>query len=134
MKRSASEPGLTRRRITFFSSVIKDWNVNSAISHLAGGMKYKDGKLTVPSSGRYYIYAQIYYHNNGRVHVRVNNAVITMVTPPIGGGQMTGAMYAGAVYNLQAGDVITLDAARYPSSGAKVYMYSMHTYFGAFLL
>ena len=47
---------------------------------------------------------------------------------------MTGAMYAGAVYNLQAGDVITLDAARYPSSGAKVYMYSMHTYFGAFLL
>lgn len=97
-------------------------------------MKYKDGKLTVPSSGRYYIYAQIYYHNNGRVLVRVNNAVITMVTPPIGGGQMTGAMYAGAVYSLQAGDVITLDAARYPSSGAKVYMYSLHTYFRAFLL
>ena len=86
MKSLASEPGLTRRRITFFSSVIKDWNVNSPISHLAGGMKYKDGKLTVPSSGRYYIYAQIYYHNNGRVLVRVNNAVITMVTPPIGGG------------------------------------------------
>ena len=60
MKSLASEPGLTRRRITFSSSVIKDWNVNSPISHLAGGMKYKDGKLTVPSSGRYYIYAQIY--------------------------------------------------------------------------
>ena len=46
--------------LTFFFLVIKDWSVSAPFSHLAGGMKYQDGKLTVPTTGRYYIYLQIY--------------------------------------------------------------------------
>ena len=44
-------------------AVIKDWSVSAPNSHLAGGMTYHDGNLTVPAPGRYYIYAQIYYEN-----------------------------------------------------------------------
>ena len=125
---------LLRKMNTFTClSVIKDWSVSAPYSHLAGGMTYKDGKLTVPTTGRYYIYAQIYYHNRGRVHVRVNNKIVTMTQPPVKGTD-TGAKYAAGVFNLKAGDVITLDASRYPANGAKVYMWSFHSYFGAFLI
>ena len=31
--------------------VIKDWSVSAPYSHLAGGMKYHDQKLTVPIPG-----------------------------------------------------------------------------------
>ena len=48
--------------------VIKDWYVNNVNSHLLGGMAYKlTANWLCPPPGRYYIYAQIYYHNrNGR--------------------------------------------------------------------
>jgi len=113
--------------------VIKDWDVSNSYSHLAGGMTHKDGKLTVPTPGRYYIYAQIYYHNNGRVFVRVNNKVVTMMQPRVRGSDL-GTLYAGGVFNLNAGDVITLDTHSYPVSTIKIYMYASHTYFGAFLI
>ena len=38
-------------------------------SHLAGGMKYQDGKLTVPTTGRYFIYVQAYCRSKGRISV-----------------------------------------------------------------
>ena len=114
--------------------MITDWSVSAPYSYLAGGMKYQYGKLTVPTPGRYYIYAQIYYHNNGRVSVRVNNRSITMLQPRIAGQNDKGALYAGGVFNLKAGDVITLTVDPYPVNSAKIYMYSIHSYFGAFLI
>ena len=116
----------------YFFLVIKDWSLSAPHSQIAGGMKYQDGKLTVPISGRYYIYAQIYYLNNGRVHVRVNNKVITMTQPLVKPGNSQGTLYAGGVFNLKAGDAITLDAGPWPTSPVKVYLYSFHCYFGAF--
>ena len=117
----------------FCPLVIKDWSVSAPNSHLAGGMKYQDGKLTVPTSGRYYIYTQIYYYNNGRIHVRVNNKVVTMTQPPKSSAT-EGALYAGGVFNLKAGDVITLTGGSWPTSTSKVYLYTYHCYFGAFLI
>ena len=117
----------------YFFLVIKDWSLSAPYSHIAGGMKYQDGKLIVPISGRYYIYAQIYYHNNGRVHVRVNNKIIT-ITQPQKTGNSEGALYAGGVFNLKAGDAITLDAGAWPTSTVKVFLHSFHSYFGAFLI
>ena len=114
-------------------SVIKDWDVSNSYSHLAGGMTYKDGKLTVPTPGRYYIYAQIYYLNNGRVLIRVNSKVVTVMQPRVQGSDQ-GALYTGGVFNLKAGDVITLDTSPHPVSTIKIYMYAFHTYFGAFLI
>ena len=114
--------------------VIKDWSVSAPYSHLAGGMKYYNGKLTVPTPGRYYIYAQIFdYHNNGRVFVNVNSKAITMMQPPISVNHH-GSLYAGGVFYLKAGDEITLSISSYPNNVAKIYMATYHSYFGAFLI
>jgi len=109
--------------------VIKDWDVSNSHSHVAGGMTYQDGKLTVPTPGRYYIYALLYFHSTGRVYVRVNNKIITMIQP-LSNGKGEGPLEAGGVFKLNAGDVITLTA----DSTVKIYMWSYHTYFGAFLI
>jgi len=117
-------------------TVIKDWSVSAPYSHLAGGMKYHDGKLTVPTPGRYYIYAQMYYHNNGRTVIRVNNSIITMVQPSMNCKTWSdqGALYTGVLLNLTAGDVITLFVESWPSASPKFYMFSYHSFFGAFLI
>jgi len=115
--------------------VIKDWSASAPNSHLAGGMIYQEGRLTVPLPGRYYIYTQIYYLNNGRVHIRVNNNIVALTQPPVKGAVSdTGAVYVGGVFNLKGGDVIHLDTGSYPTSTIKIYMYSLHTYFGAYLI
>lgn len=109
-----------------FLLVIKDWSVSARHSHLAGGMTYHDGKLTVPTRGRYCIYTQLYYYSTGRVYVRVNNNPVTMIQPITGGG----AVYAGGVFDLKAGDIISLDAIQ----TITIYMASYHSYFGAYLI
>ena len=83
----------------------------------------------MPTPGRYYIYAQIYYHNNGRVLVRVNGKAVTMIQPR-SSGSGEGALYVAGVFNLKAGDVILLEA----NHTNKIFMYSVHSYFGAFLI
>ena len=113
-----------------FLPVIKDWSVSAPRSHLAGGMTYHDGKLTVPTPGRYFIYTQLYYQSTGRVYVRVNNHPVTMVQP-LSPGTGEGALYAGGVFNLTAGDVISLDT---PNSITLYMSSTFHCYFGAFLI
>ena len=116
------------RFITCFL-VIKDWSVSAPHSHLAGGMTYKDGKLTVSVSGRYYIYAQVYYHGTGRVTIHVNNKVVSMLHPTYP-GRGEGTLYTGGVFNLKAGDNITLSVGY----TIKIFMWTGHSYFGAFLV
>ncbi|KAJ7379786.1 hypothetical protein OS493_012532 [Desmophyllum pertusum] len=94
-KPSAHIEAVNKQAVTYqANNVIKDWNVNAPFSHLAGGMTYHDGKLTVPTPGRYYIYAQLYYRSNGRVYVEVNSNPITMIQPPTSGGAMAHCMQA----------------------------------------
>ena len=115
--------------------VIKDWSLSAPYSYLGCGMKYQDGKLTVPTPGRYYIYAQLYFHNNGRVVVRVNDKIVTILQPPVNDKNFHGTVYAGGVFNLNANDVITLTADTYPNpNGPKMFMASFHCYLGAFLI
>ena len=111
--------------------MIKDWSVTAPHSHIIGGMKYLDGKLTVPTTGRYNIYLQAYYHTTGRIHVNVNNKVVTMIQPPIPGKGDHGTLYGGGVFKLKAGDIITITAAH---NNCKIVMASYHTYFGAYLI
>ena len=111
--------------------MIKDWSGNAPNSHLAGGRKFHDGKLTAPTPGRYYIYTQLYYRSSaGRVYVRVNNRVITQIQPEhLGTGE--GSLHAGGVFYLKTGDVISL----YAQYSIAIYMSSVaHSYFGAFLI
>ena len=117
-------------QFSFYPIVIKDWSLTAPYSHLAGGMKYHDGKLTVPTTGRYYVYLQVFYHNNGRVYIRVNSKAVTMAQAPSPGKGDHSTAYAGGVFNLKSGDVITIISG----SNCKIYMSTIHTYFGAYLI
>lgn len=117
--------------------MIDDFSASAPNSRLSGGIAYSDahGKLTVPMTGRYYVYAQIYYHNPGRVLVVVGGNAVAYVQPPVK-TQDTGALYVGGVFNMNAGDDIVLKVDEYPPhvNNAKIIMWSRHSYFGAFLI
>ena len=117
-------------------AVIKDWTLSAPYSHLAGGMKYKDGKLTVPIPGRYYIYEQIYWRGYrgkpARISILVNNKIIAMAQPPMNSLRRDEfTISTGGVFHLKAGDVITV-AATYLAGIA--YMHTYHSFYGAFLI
>ena len=107
--------------------MIKDWSENARFSVLAGGMVYNDGALQVPVSGRYYIYTQLYFYNNGRAYLAVNNQHVTMIQA-FSNNEAT--LYAGGVFDLKAGDRISVVSA----NNLKLYMASIHSYFGAYLV
>ena len=128
---SGNHPELTSVFFHFHPIVIKDWSVSAPYSHLAGGMKYHDGKLTVPTTGRYYIYLQVYYHSVGRIYVYVNSKPVTMFQGPWPGKGDHGTAYSAGVFNLKSGDIITIASA---SANCRIFMYTYHTYFGAYLI
>ncbi|CAH3043282.1 unnamed protein product, partial [Pocillopora meandrina] len=135
-KPSAHLEGANKRDVTYqVNKVIKDWTLSAPYSHLAGGMKYRDGKLTVPISGRYYIYEQIYYRGHRgkpvRISLLVNNKVVAMVQPPQTLRKSSFTFSTGGVFYLKAGDVITVAAT---SNVGIAYMYTYHSFFGAFLI
>ena len=118
-----------RFQITFFYPlVIKDWSVTDPNSHLVGGMKYDNGILVVPITGRYNIYLQVYFRGNGRIYVNVNGKSVTMTQTPATNTEVS--LHAAGVFNLKAGDIITVTAA----VDCKLFMASIHTYFGAYLI
>ncbi|CAH3166048.1 unnamed protein product, partial [Porites lobata] len=107
------------------NQIIKDWSVSAPNSHLVGGMKYHDGKLIVPITGRYNIYLHTYFHSTyGRIYVDVNGKSVTMTQTP------GTTVHAAGFFSLKAGDIITVPAA----VNCKLYMAFIHTYFGAYLI
>lgn len=109
-------------------TVMKDWTLENAFSQQSGGMRYRNGQLCVPTTGPYYIYAQLYFHTKGRVEIRKNNKRVTMLQPAEGTGYLP--LYTGGVFLLRKGDVISLHS----NDDVVIYMSSAHTYFGAFLI
>jgi len=92
-------------------------------------MTYQDGKLTVSATGQYYVYAQLYFHNNGRVYIHVNDRTVTLIQPQVSQTDFRGIAYAGGFFQLNAGDVITLSPDSYPNAaGAKIWMDTRHSY------
>ena len=58
-----------------------------------------------------------------------------MIQPPVTAAKTDqGALYTGVVLNLKAGDVISLAVGPWPVTFANIYMYSFHSFFGAFLI
>ena len=124
-------PRINLKFLHFHPIVIKDWSVSAPFSHIVGGMKYRDGKLTVPTTGRYFIYLHAYYRSTGRIYVYVSGKRVTMLQSHTPGGGEYGTAYTAGVFNLKSGDVITFASA---SANCKIYMYTYHTYFGAYLI
>ncbi|XP_067029724.1 tumor necrosis factor ligand superfamily member 15-like [Acropora muricata] len=124
------EPLDLRAKTYAANQVIQDWSLKSRFSHLAGGMKYSNGRVTVPIAGRYYIYTQIYFLEKAfRILVMVNNGAVTMVQPMV---LKPGSMFAAGVFTLNAGDVVMLQVNS--AHSAAVYMTMAHCYFGAYLI
>ena len=109
--------------------VIRDWSLNSSSSHLAGGMTYSNGGVTVPIAERYYIYMQMYMGNRGRIFVIANSKAVIMIQPT---GAHDGTVFAAGLFKLNAGDIIMVKVA--PGWTATVYMSGRHCYFGAYLI
>ena len=110
--------------------MIQDWSLNSSRTHLAGGMKYNNGEVTVPIFGLYYIYSQVYFGaSSNRISIMVNGKIVTMLDPMV---RKWGNMFTAGVFKLNAGDVIMLKVS---SKGPTlVYMSMFHCYFGAYLI
>ena len=125
------------KQVMIFFPVIKDWSASDPHSHLEGGMKYEDGKLTVPKAGRYYIYAQLQFGSEGRVQILVNNDFVSLITSPITKGGPAAMASGSGVFVLNAGDSISLRINPWgvPADGSvKFWMQYNHCYFGAFLI
>lgn len=113
--------------------VIKDWSTSDPHSHLDGGMKYEDGKLAVPRTGRYYIYAHFVFVSKGRIELRVNDDYVTLISS-LG---LQASPNGFGVFVLNAGDTISLriNPWEVPHDGlVRVWMQYNHCYFGAFLI
>ena len=121
-------PRLRFQTTFFYPLVIKDWSVVAPNSHLVGGMHYYDGRLTVPITGWYNIYLHTFFNSNGRILLNVNGKAVTMTQTP--GTDKDTTLHAAGVFNLKAGDIITVTAA----VDCKLYMATVHTYFGAYLI
>ena len=103
-------------------TVTTDWDAENVHSRLAGSMTYKQGQLTMPTAGPYYIYAQLYFHTKGMVEIRKNNKKVTMLQPAEGTDHLP--------FYTEDCDVISLNS----KDNVMIYMSSAHTCFGAFLI
>ena len=110
--------------------MIRDWSLNSSRTHLAGGMKYSNGEVTVPIFGLYYIYSQIYFGaTSNKISIMVNGKPVTMLHPMV---RKWGNMFTAGVFKLNAGDVIMLKVSSHGPT--TVYMSMSACYFGAYLI
>ena len=119
----------------FSSTVITIWSPSSGEGHITGGMTFKNGKLTIPVTGRYYVYAQIYFVRSkyqARFHVKSSNGAKTLLlgdatAPP---NQVEGTVHSAGVFRLCKGDEIYVDLW-YDHT---IWMGPYHTFFGAYMI
>ena len=101
------------------------------------GFTTENGRLKVPESGLYYIYAQAFfesyssapeYHN--RVALSVNGTPFSLMQTGLGGKADYGSVFTGGVIQLQEGDYINLKTV----TPSKLWVTSAHTFFGAYII
>lgn len=120
--------------MTLYYTDIKTWTATAPNAHVTGGMSYRDGKLTIPSPGHYYVYAQAYFTDGANKYKRIfvlRNGNAILLTQPSWYNRVSGTGYTGGVFRLQAGDVISV---RVKDSNTGINMDPAHTFFGAFLI
>ena len=125
------------KQVMIYFPVMTDWNDSDPHSHREGGMKYDNGKLTVPKAGRYYIYAHLHFLSEGRVQILVNDDVVSAITSPYTKEGTAETANGSGVFALDANDTISLKISiwRAPEDrSVKFWMQHQTCYFGAFLI
>ena len=115
--------------------MIKDWSTSEPHTHLEGGMKYEDGKLIVPETGTYYIYAQLHFKSKGRVQIRVNDDFVILITSPVTQQGVAATANGIGSFVLNPGDTISLVINPWglPEDGSvDFWMQYLTSFFGAF--
>ena len=100
-------------------------------------MKYEDGKLIVPKSGTYYIYAQFHFKSIGRVQIRVNDDFVILITSPVTQQGVAATANGMGSFVLNAGDTISLMINPWglPGDGSVDFWMQYHSSsFGAFMI
>ena len=101
------------------------------------GFTTENGRLKVPESGLYYIYAQAFfesyssapeYHN--RVALSVNGASFSLMQTGLGGKVDYGSVFTGGVIELDEGDYISLKTI----FTSRLWVSRAHTFFGAYII
>ena len=115
----------------FFCTVINFWYSNSGNGYIGGGVTYRDGKLKVPTSGLYYVYAQVYFvqsNAQGRFHVKKNKGHVFLLGHATAGVVNHGTVYSGGLFHLCQDDEVYIDLwfTHYIWQGGQ------HTYFGLY--
>ncbi|KAL9985497.1 hypothetical protein ACROYT_G007911 [Oculina patagonica] len=100
------------------------------------GFTHENGRLIVPKSGSYYIYAQVFfesypdgptYHN--RVALAINGNAVSLMQTGLGEGRADyGSLFTGAIKNLEKGDYISLKTVY----SSRLWVSNHHTFFGAY--
>ena len=103
---------LTKTLSRCLRSRYRDLEHKQPTRHVRGGMTYARGKISVPTSGVYFMYCQVYHHNirhhsnlSSRQRIFVNGQPLA-----IGGnhrGNYEGSYYTGLALPLNAGDTIS---------------------------
>lgn len=102
-------------------------------------MTYNNGRLTIPSNGFCYVYAQVYFHGVANKYKRIfvlrnGNPIqepIKKLAQPARFNSVTGTGYTGGVFRLNAGDVISV---RVKDAQTGIHMDPAHSFFGAYMI
>lgn len=97
-------------------------------------MTYNNGRLTIPSNGFYYVYAQVYFHDVANKYKRIfvlRNGKPILLAQPARFNSLTGTGYTGGVFRLNASDVISV---RVMEAQTGIHMDPAHSFFGAYMI
>lgn len=113
----------------FLTGFLTGWN----LTLWRGGMRYRHGELTVPTSGVYLIYSQLYYtipsNKSVTYYVCVNN--IKKVKGVNSGSGAFNTISLSFLSPLNAGDIITLKLG---DQSNRAFLVEGASFFGAFLV
>lgn len=126
------------------SGILRDWENSYGLAHSSGGMQYENGELVIPTTGRYYVYSQLYFQvqdnsKNYMIHLvqRNRTGTLEVMMRSIASRYRKAqtflfSSYQGGVFELQSGDHLLIAVSE--DSTHQISTYGSATFFGAFLV
>ena len=115
----------------FYISEVTEWSPHSGEGHITGGFRYRNGVLTVPETGIYYVYCQIYFNHIAVFHVMLNGSRLLFLGHKE--SNTSGVKYSGGNFKFNKGDKLHVYMYRW-NNPVKTYMGHGHSFFGAYKL